>query len=86
MFMEQWRGRNAVVTGAGSGIGAATTVELLKNGVNVIGLDVRPERLEVCIMSAPHSHLVSPRLVCAPPRVRYFGHESKDTRRTARNN
>lgn len=45
--MDQWRGRNAVVTGAGSGIGAATTVELLRHGVNVIGLDVQTEKLEV---------------------------------------
>lgn len=47
LFMDQWRDRNAVVTGAGSGIGAATTTELLKHGMNVIGLDVRSERLEV---------------------------------------
>lgn len=45
--MEQWIGRNAVVTGAGSGIGAATTTELLKRGVNVIGLDVQSAKLEV---------------------------------------
>ncbi|XP_025412800.1 farnesol dehydrogenase-like [Sipha flava] len=43
--MEQWRGRNAIVTGAGSGIGAATALELLKHGVNVIGLDVQSAKL-----------------------------------------
>lgn len=45
--MEQWRGQIAMVTGAGSGIGAATTVELLKHGVNVVGLDIRSDKLEV---------------------------------------
>jgi NAD(P)-dependent dehydrogenase (short-subunit alcohol dehydrogenase family) len=45
--MEQWRGRNAIVTGAGSGIGAATALELLKHGVNVIGLDVQSAKLVV---------------------------------------
>jgi len=45
--MDQWKSKNAVVTGAGSGIGAATTVELLRHGVNVVGLDVRSAKLEV---------------------------------------
>ncbi|XP_060866932.1 farnesol dehydrogenase-like isoform X3 [Metopolophium dirhodum] len=44
--MDQWRGENAVVTGAGSGIGAATTLELLRHGVNVVGLDVQSAKLE----------------------------------------
>uniref|UniRef100_A0A2S2NM11 Dehydrogenase/reductase SDR family member 11 n=1 Tax=Schizaphis graminum TaxID=13262 RepID=A0A2S2NM11_SCHGA len=44
--MDQWRRGNAIVTGAGSGIGAATTLELLRHGVNVIGLDVQSEKLE----------------------------------------
>lgn len=47
--MEQWRGHNAVVTGAGSGIGAATASKLLVYGVNVIGLDVQVEKLKVFI-------------------------------------
>ncbi|XP_060840975.1 farnesol dehydrogenase-like isoform X2 [Rhopalosiphum padi] len=44
--MDQWKRGNAIVTGAGSGIGAATTVELLRHGVNVIGLDVQSAKLE----------------------------------------
>ncbi|CAH1708200.1 unnamed protein product [Aphis gossypii] len=44
--MDQWKSGNAIVTGAGSGIGAATTVKLLRHGVNVIGLDVQSEKLE----------------------------------------
>ncbi|KOC67087.1 Dehydrogenase/reductase SDR family member 11 [Habropoda laboriosa] len=38
--MSRWAGKNAMVTGACSGIGAAITAELLRKGVNVIGLDV----------------------------------------------
>lgn len=47
--MEQWRDRNAIVTGAGSGIGAAAATELLRHGVNVIGLDIQSKKLEVCL-------------------------------------
>ncbi|XP_011697951.1 PREDICTED: dehydrogenase/reductase SDR family member 11-like [Wasmannia auropunctata] len=44
-IMLRWRGKTAVVTGAGSGIGEAITHALLQNGVNVTALDVRKERL-----------------------------------------
>lgn len=44
--MDKWRGKIAVVTGASSGIGAAIVKELAKNGVNVIGLARRPEKIE----------------------------------------
>jgi len=49
--MDQWRGENAVVTGAGSGIGAATTLELLRHGVNVVGLDIQSAKLEVVLFN-----------------------------------
>lgn len=44
--MDQWKGGNAVVTGAASGIGVATTIELLRHGVNVVGLDLQSAKLE----------------------------------------
>ncbi|XP_076678717.1 farnesol dehydrogenase isoform X2 [Andrena cerasifolii] len=43
--MERWAGKNAVVTGAASGIGEAITAALLKKGVNVLALDIEAKKL-----------------------------------------
>ncbi|XP_069683490.1 dehydrogenase/reductase SDR family member 11-like [Periplaneta americana] len=45
--MQRWAGRVAVVTGASAGIGAATAEELVKNGVKVVGLARRVDKIEV---------------------------------------
>ncbi|XP_018393753.1 PREDICTED: farnesol dehydrogenase-like [Cyphomyrmex costatus] len=43
--MDRWLGKTAVVTGAGSGMGEAITRALLRNGVNVVALELLKERL-----------------------------------------
>ncbi|CAK9829262.1 Farnesol dehydrogenase [Anthophora retusa] len=44
--MSRWTGKNAMVTGVCSGIGSAIVAELLRNKVNVLGLDVNSEVLK----------------------------------------
>lgn len=45
--MEKWLGKTAIVTGASSGIGEAIVGDFAKNGINVIGLGRRCEKIEV---------------------------------------
>lgn len=44
--MDKWVGKTAVVTGASAGIGEAIVREFAKNGISVIGLARRPEKVE----------------------------------------
>lgn len=44
---QTWRGKVAVVTGASSGIGAEIAVALANQGVTVVGLARRQDRIEV---------------------------------------
>ncbi|KAF5298525.1 hypothetical protein FQA39_LY11777 [Lamprigera yunnana] len=44
--MEKWVGSLAVVTGASAGIGAAISTELVKAGINVVGIGRRIEKIE----------------------------------------
>lgn len=43
---EKWRGKNAIVTGASSGIGSAIMKDLACKGINVIALARRKEKIE----------------------------------------
>lgn len=47
--MKKWFNKNAVVTGSSSGIGLAILKELMKEGVNVIGLARRVEKFDSII-------------------------------------
>lgn len=45
-LMDKWVGQLAVVTGASAGIGAAIVKDLARNGINVIGLARRDDKIE----------------------------------------
>lgn len=49
--MDRWRGKVAVVTGASAGIGLATVKILVENGLIVVGLARRKEKMEVVFFS-----------------------------------
>lgn len=44
--MEKWQGKNAIVTGSSAGIGVGIMKELARNGVNVIALARRKEKID----------------------------------------
>lgn len=51
--MERWQNKIAVVTGASSGIGSAMVKDLVENGLKVIGLARRLERVEAIRKNLP---------------------------------
>lgn len=48
MLKVPLKGRNAIVTGAASGIGAATALRLAQRGMNVVLADIDPVALNAC--------------------------------------
>jgi NAD(P)-dependent dehydrogenase (short-subunit alcohol dehydrogenase family) len=54
----RFAGRTAIVTGAGSGIGRATALQLAREGARVIASDVSEERLKTLVADFPDLALV----------------------------
>ncbi|KAF5288870.1 hypothetical protein FQA39_LY03749 [Lamprigera yunnana] len=46
LSMDKWKGKVAVVTGASDGIGASITLSLLKEGLIVVGIARRKEKIQ----------------------------------------
>lgn len=51
--MDRWRNKVAVVTGASTGIGAATALELVKNGMIVVGMARSVDKIEALKAELP---------------------------------
>lgn len=55
----RFEGRTAIVTGAGSGIGLATTLRLAGEGARVVASDLSQERLDALVAEHPDAALVA---------------------------
>lgn len=58
--MQRFEGRVALVTGAGSGIGRATTARLVDEGATVLAVDRSEEGLAITAKEAPRPEAVTP--------------------------
>ena len=68
-------GRVAIVTGAGSGVGRASALALLRDGYSVALAGRRPDTLDATLAAAPelrHRAIAVPTDVGAPQSVRYL--------------
>ncbi|HLF20419.1 MAG TPA: SDR family oxidoreductase [Bacteroidota bacterium] len=57
MSKSEFEGKNALVTGIGSGIGLETARQLAEQGARIIGVDRNKEKLEDTVLSLPNPGL-----------------------------
>jgi 3-oxoacyl-[acyl-carrier protein] reductase len=63
-------GQKAIVTGAGSGIGRAAALELMRQGASVIGLDLNPtDGLEIIVTDVANAENVTASVAAAIARL-----------------
>ncbi|AZA76062.1 SDR family oxidoreductase [Chryseobacterium sp. G0186] len=59
-ILKRFTGKTTLVTGAGSGIGKATTLRILKEGGDVIGIDISEKGLQNTLQLAENIGLAEP--------------------------
>ena len=63
--MDRWAGRVALVTGAGSGIGASVARRLVAEGMQVVGADLNVDRVQVTTQLISDNNSVQQPIVTA---------------------
>ena len=64
-MMDRWAGRVALVTGAGSGIGASVARRLVAEGMQVVGADLNVDRVQVTTQLISDNNSVQQPIVTA---------------------
>ena len=62
--MQRFAGKTILVTGAGSGIGAATVRRLFAEGASIVAADVRQDAVDTVVAACGGSVVVGRHFVC----------------------
>ena len=58
--MSKFEGKVALVTGAASGVGRATSRQMVAQGAKVFGIDINKEGLDLVVDAVSYTHLTLP--------------------------